>query len=294
MKKFYLVLPLTVLLLTGCKQEELLKGLDQSQANDVIALLQRNNILAMKKGAMKEGFSVLVEPRDFAAAVDLMATYGLPRQPNMEIAQMFPADSLVSSPRAEKARLYSGIEQRLAQSLLSIQGVVSARVHVSYDFDAGEGERKKKPVHLSSLLNYDNRIVDTTLLIGDVKRFLKNSFDDIDYDNISVVLSKVDDVQRIPPVPSSASSPSHTSWLMIGGLLILSLMMFFMLFVKKSNHSLATKLKNRHEFKKEGFLRNTETFNGEVQDNKSSSASVYENVSTVGDESDVKGGNNVR
>ncbi|MFU9136522.1 EscJ/YscJ/HrcJ family type III secretion inner membrane ring protein [Erwinia tasmaniensis] len=294
MKKIYLVLPLTVLLLTGCKQEELLKGLDQNQANDVIALLQRNNILAMKKGAMKEGFSVSVEPRDFAAAVDLMATYGLPRQPDMEIAQMFPADSLVSSPRAEKARLYSGIEQRLAQSLLSIQGIVSARVHVSYDFDAGEGERKKKPVHLSSLLNYDNRIVDTTLLIGDVKRFLKNSFDDIDYDNISVVLSKVDNVQRIPPVASSASSPSHTSWLLIGGLLILSLMMFFMLFVKKGNHSLATKLKGRHGFKKEGFLNKTETFNGQAPGNKNSTASVHENASPEGDEFAVKGGDNVR
>lgn len=291
MKKIHLVLPLTVLLLTGCKQDELLKGLDQSQANDVIALLQRNNILAMKKGALKEGFSVSVEPRDFAAAVDLMATYGLPRQPNMEIAQMFPADSLVSSPRAEKARLYSGIEQRLAQSLLAIQGVVSARVHVSYDFDAGEGERKKKPVHLSSLLNYDNRIVDTTLLIGDVKRFLKNSFDDIDYDNISVVLSKVDNVQRIPPLASPASSPTSTSWLLIGGLLTLGLLMFFMLFVKRSNHSLATTLKNRHGFKRGNFFSRKETLKREMPEDKNSLASVSEDVSAKGN---VKGNDNAR
>lgn len=248
MKKYYLILPLVILFLTGCKQEALLKGLEQSQANEVIALLQRNNIPAIKKEVAKEGFVVSVNPRDFVASVDLMTTYGLPRQPNMEIAQMFPADSLVSSPRAEKARLYSGIEQRLAQSLLSIQGVITARVHVSYDLDASEGDRKKKAVHLSSLLNYDNSVVDTVLLIGDVKRFLKNSFDDVDYDNISVVLSKVSEVQRIPPSSIPESSPSAISWLLIVGALTLSLILFFLLFIKKSNHSLATKIKQSKVF----------------------------------------------
>ncbi|WP_395490295.1 EscJ/YscJ/HrcJ family type III secretion inner membrane ring protein [Cedecea davisae] len=249
MKKLYLVLPLMILLLTGCKQEQLLKGLDQSQANEVIALLQRNNISADKKDSAKEGFSVSVDPKDFAAAVDLMSTYGLPRAPKMEIAQMFPADSLVSSPRAEKARLYSGIEQRLAQSLLSIRGVVSARVHVSYDFDAGEGERNKKPVHLSSLLNYDERIVDPSLLIGDVKRFLKNSFDNIDYDNISVVLSKTDDVQRVPPVVAPDKSFSVTSLLLIVGLLFASALLFI-LFFKKNGHSLKETMRRRPIFHK--------------------------------------------
>ncbi|WP_279051192.1 EscJ/YscJ/HrcJ family type III secretion inner membrane ring protein [Cedecea davisae] len=249
MKKLYLVLPLAVLLLTGCKQEQLLKGLDQSQANEVIALLQRNNIAAEKKDAVKEGFSVSVDPRDFAAAVDLMSTYGLPRPPRMEIAQMFPADSLVSSPRAEKARLYSGIEQRLAQSLLSIRGVVSARVHVSYDFDAGEGDRNKKPIHLSSLLNYDGRIVDASLLIGDVKRFLKNSFDNIDYDNISVVLSKAEDVQRISPITPPDKSLSITSLLLIFSLLVASALLFF-LFFKKNGHSLKETIRQRPVFNK--------------------------------------------
>lgn len=249
MKKLYLVLPLAVLLLTGCKQEQLLKGLDQSQANEVIALLQRNNIAAEKKDAVKEGFSVSVDPRDFAAAVDLMSTYGLPRPPRMEIAQMFPADSLVSSPRAEKARLYSGIEQRLAQSLLSIRGVVSARVHVSYDFDAGEGDRNKKPIHLSSLLNYDGRIVDASLLIGDVKRFLKNSFDNIDYDNISVVLSKAEDVQRISPIAPPDKSLSITSLLLIFSLLVASVLLF-VLFFKKNGHSFKETIRQRPVFNK--------------------------------------------
>ncbi|MGS9164624.1 EscJ/YscJ/HrcJ family type III secretion inner membrane ring protein, partial [Salmonella enterica subsp. enterica serovar Infantis] len=75
--------------------------------------------------------------------------------PRVEIAQLFPADSLVSSPRAEKARLYSASEQRLEQSLQTMEGVLSARVQISYDIDAGEKGRPPNPVHLSALAVYE-------------------------------------------------------------------------------------------------------------------------------------------
>ena len=113
----YISLFLFILLLCGCKQQELLNHLDQQQANDVLAVLQRHNINAEKKDQGKTGFSIYVEPTDFASAVDWLKIYNLPGKPDIQISQMFPADALVSSPRAEKARLYSAIEQRLEQSL---------------------------------------------------------------------------------------------------------------------------------------------------------------------------------
>ena len=109
----YISLFLFILLLCGCKQQELLNHLDQQQANDVLAVLQRHNINAEKKDQGKTGFSIYVEPTDFASAVDWLKIYNLPGKPDIQISQMFPADALVSSPRAEKARLYSAIEQRL-------------------------------------------------------------------------------------------------------------------------------------------------------------------------------------
>ncbi|HCQ1782315.1 TPA: EscJ/YscJ/HrcJ family type III secretion inner membrane ring protein, partial [Escherichia coli] len=113
----YISLLLFILLLCGCKQQELLNHLDQQQANDVLAVLQRHNINAEKKDQGKTGFSIFVEPTDFASAVDWLKIYNLPGKPDIQISQMFPANALVSSPRAEKARLYSAIEQRLEQSL---------------------------------------------------------------------------------------------------------------------------------------------------------------------------------
>lgn len=198
MKSFLAVLLLFIL--TGCRQQDLLEGLDQNQANEVIAVLQRHNIEADKVGRGKAGYSILVAEPNFAAAVDWLKIYDLPSRPRVEVAQMFPADSLVSSPRAEKARLYSAIEQRLEQSLQNMEGLLSTRVHVSYDVAAGEGGQQSNPIHLSALAVYE-RDINPEQKINDIKRFLKNSFADVEYENISVVLSKRSEAQQQAPLP---------------------------------------------------------------------------------------------
>lgn len=207
------------MLLVGCRQPSLLEGLDQQQANEVVSVLQRNNISATKVDNGKAGHSVNIASPDFAAAVDLLTLYSLPSKPRVEIAQMFPADSLVASPRAEKARLYSALEQRLEQSLNTLAGIVSARVHVSYDLESGESGRKAAPIHVSALVVHE-RDSEPQLLIGDIKRFLKNSFSALDYEHISVVLSKRALIQHA--APSLEPRARDLSWLY--GLLVLGIL----------------------------------------------------------------------
>lgn len=209
------------LALVGCRQPSLLEGLDQQQANEVLSVLQRNNIAAVKVDGGKAGYAVKIDQLDFSAAVDLLNLYSLPSRPRLQVAEMFPSDSLVASPRAEKARLYSALEQRIEQSLGVLEGVVSARVHVSYDLDAGEGGRKPAPIHLSALVLHE-RDIEAQLLITDIKRFLKNSFAAVEYENISVVLSKRSPTQHV--APSVAAPKGQSRWprlfAVIGGVLL--------------------------------------------------------------------------
>ena len=205
------LLILLCLALAGCRQPNLLEGLDQQQANEVLSVLQRNNIAAVKVDAGKTGYAVKIDQVDFSAAVDLLNLYSLPSRPRLQVAEMFPADSLVASPRAEKARLYSALEQRIEQSLGVLEGVVSARVHVSYDLEAGEGGRKAPPVHLSAVAIHELD-VDPQLLITDIKRFLKNSFAAVEYENISVVLSKRSPTQHVAPSVAATQGHSHWVW----------------------------------------------------------------------------------
>ncbi|MFQ6283758.1 EscJ/YscJ/HrcJ family type III secretion inner membrane ring protein [Yersinia enterocolitica] len=187
-----------ILLLGGCNQQDLLHNLDQQQANEVLAVLQKHNIYAEKNDQGKAGYTVTVGKQDFPAAVDWLKIYHLPARSDIEVSQMFPADSLVSSPRAEKARLYSAIEQRLEQSLRTMEGIMSARVHVSYDIESGENGRAPLPIHLSVLAVYD-RGINPEHKVNDIKRFLVNSFSGMEYENISVVLSKRSEIQQQAP-----------------------------------------------------------------------------------------------
>lgn len=209
------------LLLAGC-EEELLKSLDQRQANEVLAALQQANISAEKRDEGKTGFSIYVQKTDFSAAVGLLKAHDLPSKPRIEISDMFPADSLATSPRSEKARLNSAIEQRLEQSLLVLPSVVQARLHISYDVDGTSGRQQNAPSHISALIVYQNA-EDEAALVNQVKRFLKNSLTTVNYDDISVVLTKKPDL----PVPTQHDAPKQqlTTVYIIGGSVVLVLVM---------------------------------------------------------------------
>ncbi|MBP2168811.1 type III secretion protein J [Erwinia toletana] len=201
MRKIKYILLTLIFIITGCKEDALLNGLDQSQANEVVALLLKHNINASKVSVAKSGYSVYVARQDFSTAVDLITIYNFPSKPRIEIAEMFPADALISSPRAEVARIYSAIEQRLEQTLNQISGIVSSRVHVSYDISNIDAEKKGRPTHIAVLLRYDTAQVASENLIFDATRLVKNSFANVDYDNISVVMTPVPEVWQLPPAP---------------------------------------------------------------------------------------------
>lgn len=222
----------TLLLISGCKEEALLNGLNQNQANEVVALLQKNNIEARKRNIAKSGYSVYVGLRDFSAAVDLTTIYDLPSKPRVEIAEMFPSDALISSPRAEVARIYSAIEQRLEQTLNQISGVVSSRVHVSYDISNTDAEKKGKPMHLAVLLRYDTANNAPANLIADATRLLKNSFSNVDYDNISVVMTPAPDAYQLPPVQTKKDNVQFKMVVLFLGVI---LTMFIIVYILDKN-----------------------------------------------------------
>jgi type III secretion protein J len=83
-------------------------------------------------------------------------------------------------------RAFSLQEQRLEQSLRMIAQVVNARVHVSYL--AFNNDSSRTPTgHVGVMITYKGE-VDDNLFISQIKSLIKNSFDDVRYENISIVL----------------------------------------------------------------------------------------------------------
>lgn len=189
MKIRYLLLALLCCLfplLSGCKDQSLLTNLDQRQATEIQAVLQKHQITSTRKALGKGLFDISVKKEDMGIAIQILEEYQLPTLSRIEVTQLFPSDALVSSPQAEKARLISAIEQRLEQSLLTIDHIIDARVHVSYPISPTE--RIIPTPHASALVFYEEGMIDNEQLSDDVRAFIHNAFNDMNEDNITVLL----------------------------------------------------------------------------------------------------------
>lgn len=200
------VILLAVSLLSGCNDEKLLNNLTQEQANQVLAILQQHNISSQKQGTLKVGYSISVSPSESTAALSIINQYQLPWGAEVQIGQAFPESSLVTSPNAEQARVLSLQEQRLEQSLRIIAQVVNTRVHISYSPFNNDISSKKPPRHVGILISYKGEIDENTF-ISQIKSLIKNSLNDVRYENISVVLFPAPVIQYSSPieVPSSTA-----------------------------------------------------------------------------------------
>ncbi len=116
-------------LLTGCKSE-LYSKLDETEANQMLALLIYNKIPADKE-VSKEGISLRVEEDRFVDAVEVLRQNGLPRPKTVTMQDLFPSGQLVSSPEQEEAKLSYLKSQQLEKMLASMDGVISAEVSVA-------------------------------------------------------------------------------------------------------------------------------------------------------------------
>ncbi|MEX3846707.1 type III secretion system inner membrane ring lipoprotein SctJ [Paraburkholderia sp. BR10882] len=204
------VLPI-LLILSGCYQPKLLAGLSEQQANEIVAVLQAHNLSADKQDQGKTKFAVAVRQADFPVAVELLQKFDLPTPPRVEVAHAFPADTFVGSPMAEQSRLLSAVEQRLEQNLTAMNNVARARVQISYPLKSSDEDGKgERPMHVAVLLTYRNA-VNRDLLVSEVKRFIKNSFLNIEYDSISVILCEAPSISGM--MISQPATGRDDSWL---------------------------------------------------------------------------------
>jgi type III secretion protein J len=142
------LLPLIFLLalLTGCKEMTTLQsGLTDAEANEIVATLQDDGISVQKRAA-KDGIAISIEEQDMSRATALLAAKGLPRHRQARLGEVFKKEGLISSPLEERARYIYALSQELEYTLVQIDGVIVARVHVVLPEKIAPGE----PVQPSS------------------------------------------------------------------------------------------------------------------------------------------------
>jgi type III secretion protein J len=122
---------IAALLLGGCSQQ-IQHGLDERQANEIQSVLVERGLDAEKVPVTgkKPTWSIEVPDDQATDAIRILSELGLPRPQAEGISDVFGKGSLVPSPTEERALYLQAISGELARTLESVEGVVSARVHL--------------------------------------------------------------------------------------------------------------------------------------------------------------------
>lgn len=187
MKIWLPILLFAGLIFVGCGKEATLHaGLEERQANLVMAELLSSGISCHKVAGDENTWSVIIDESDFAVAVRVLEQKGLPQREFKGVAEVFKKSGMVSSPSEERIRFMDALAQDLSRTITTIDGVVDARVHVVLP-DNDPFARKKLPSSAAVAIRtrWD---VDLTDIIPSVKNLVKNAIEGLEYDKISVTL----------------------------------------------------------------------------------------------------------
>ncbi len=191
------------LLLAACKVE-LHSGLDERDANEILAILMKNGIAASRSAAKDKTLTVMVEEESFAEAVDILQAHSLPREKFNDLCSVFTGEGMISSPIEDRARLICALGQELSRTISEIDGVMSARVHVVLP-ENDLGRSTAKPSSASVFIrHHEDAPLDK--LSPQIKMLVANGIEGLVYDRVSVAMVPV-----ISPVQIATSSNDYTA-----------------------------------------------------------------------------------
>ena len=189
------VLFLSAAVLAGCDQEvALYSGLEERQANGVMAALMENGITCHKQAGEENRWAVLIAENRFAEAMGILEARGLPTRQFQGVSESFKKTGMVSSPSEERIRFMDALAQDISRTLSQIEGVVDARVHVVLpENDPFAKNAKPSSAAVSIRHRYDAEIAD---FVPQIKSLVKNAIEGLDYNKISVTLFRDSPVKR--------------------------------------------------------------------------------------------------
>lgn len=208
-----LAVSVLALLLAGCGKVPLFSELSESEANEMMAILLQRDIACQKIAGKDEKWALKVEQGDFSRAVDLLKAQGYPRDKFAKIGEVFQKSGLVSSPTEERIRYMYALSQEISETLMRIDGVMNARVHIVIP-DNDPLAAKVTPSSAAVFIRYRAGF-DIESLSPQLKSLVMRSIEGLNYDNVSLVL--------VPAAAPAGAAPAKLSpipaapdWLLLG------------------------------------------------------------------------------
>lgn len=246
-----LLLVVACVVLAAC-QTEVYSNLTEREANEMLSALLEENINASKNAVGDGVFAVTVENAAVRDALAVLASKGLPRETRERIGEVFAKSGIVSSPFEERVRYVYALGEEVAQTLMEIDGVLVARVHIVMPEEPGLGQEVKPS---SAAVFIKQRAgFDVDFLVPQIRRLTANAIEGVDYEQVTVVLIKAqpeltsdrrEGPQLAEPLPGLRLDTASMGMFMTtagsaGAVLVLLLLTSVLLFV--SNQRMRSKL----------------------------------------------------
>jgi type III secretion protein J len=205
-----LVLCTICFLLSGCKIQ-LYGELPEQDANEIMAALLQHGVDASKSPAASgNNWSLEVERSQVVKAMQVLHALGLPHRKFQTFGELFPKDSLISTPTEERVRFIFGLSQELSETLSRIDGVLVARVQIVLPNNDPLADATK-PSSAAVFIKYRPGS-DVRALIPQIKTLVMHSVEGLNYDAVSVTAVPADIVEL---ASSAEPGPGRMRWLKI-------------------------------------------------------------------------------
>ncbi len=216
--------------LSACRSE-VLEGLDESEANEIMVRLSATGIDGRKVrtgNAQGATYAVTVPTEQMSRAVQSLNAVGLPRARHDGFREVYKDRALVPGKFEEQAVFISALQEELSATLESVQGVLWSRVHVTLRpraFSRGLGKPKSSEVQSASvLLGYVSQgDQKTPLSESQVQKLVANAVDGLEPSEVAVVFSAVSQAPVAAYAAAAGESrPGMLRWA-LGGLALMAL-----------------------------------------------------------------------
>ena len=225
------LLLLVVLAGIGC-QSTLQGGLAEQEANELLLALSDKGIPAAKStvGTGHDDWQVTVAQEEMAHAVAALRAAGLPRKRHPGFASVYKERGLVPGRFEERALYMSALQEEIAATLESVDGVISARVHVSLGRQParrrlGPSAQPVPEATASVLISYlPNQAAAPPIDSGAIQKLVANAVEGLKAEGVVVIYSPVRRVfSRSKPGSATALGSPASRWfaLAVAGLAML-------------------------------------------------------------------------
>ena len=201
-------------LLLGACQAEIQHGLTESEANEIVVLLERNHISAYKEreeGSREITWKIGVPKAHAANAMFLLREYQLPR-PKAAGLEIFNRGSLIPTATEERAMFLQALGGELSRNLASIDGILDARVLVNLPVTDDLSDKSARPepsasVRIKYRVPADSKSGPPPIKEEDIQRLVAATVQDLKRERVAVVMTPT-----APPV-NPENGPSEVEML---------------------------------------------------------------------------------